>query len=309
MLLEESDNEEEGKEEHKQQEMMETEEKIEDAFDYLLDVAIKRFGYAARDVFDAVFDFNWTTNRFQTAFNIKSSDLKDAVASLATNGGVPSEIFHRIVAVSPVYSVSNPFDPVKWKTAFVSDWVASQILKKLKTAEGLEIHQLIRLFQGIPEASSMVGSLFEPLAHTTIPRTSGGSWPLIHMVSTATIPSNEPKFVVNLEASPDNVKLDQHTREIVNFESVSTLSVLDETKYYIPDASNFALFDSFMVDIESSTKSAILWIMQMTKSQLHRGSPAKLSLRSIAYQDFERSAGGATAATKRNQRFFWTDPS
>jgi hypothetical protein len=244
----------------------------EEALDYLLDVAIKRFGYAARDVFGAVFDFDSTTEYFRGAFNMSFDDLKKAVTSLAHAANVCSDISHRIVAVSPVYSDSNPIGWVKWKTAFNSDWVATQILNELKTAEGIEIHQLIRFFRGIPEAGSMVGSLFEPLAHTTIPRTSGGSWPLIRMVSTATTPSNEPKFVVTLEASSDDVELDQRGRETINFKSVSTLSRLDEKNYYVPDASNFALFDSFMVDIDSSTRSATLWIMQMTKSQLHRGS-------------------------------------
>jgi hypothetical protein len=84
-----------------------------------------------------------------------------------------------------------------------------------------------------------------------------------------------PKFVVPPEASLDNeVKLDQGTRKTFNFEYVSDLSKLelDDKTYYLPDATNFALFDSFMVDIDYTRRSATLWIFQITKSQLHRGS-------------------------------------
>ena len=282
-LLKKRDDEEEGKEEHKQK-MMETgakeEENVEESLDYLLDVAIERFGYSARFVFRAIFDFDSTTELFQDAFNISFQQLKDTVTSLANNSAINFQLCNRIVAISPVYPALNPLGRVRWKVAFNSDWVATEIMKKLNAAENIEVRQVIHFFRGIPQAGSMVGSLFEPLAHTLIPGTSGGSWPLIRMVSNKTTLSNEtsskelpPKFVVPAEASPDNeVKLDQGTREIINFKYVSKLSALDDKKYYIPDAINFALSDSFMVDIDYPRRLATLWIFQVTKSQLHRGS-------------------------------------
>ena len=253
---------------------------MEEALDYLLDAAIERFGYAARVVFRAVLDFDSTTKCSRNAFNISFQELKDTVASLAENGAVSFKLFYRIVAISPVYSILNPFEQVDWKVAFNSDWVATEIMKKLNAAENIEVRQVIHFFRGIPQAGSMVGSLFEPLAHTLIPGTSGGSWPLIRMVSNKTTLSNKtsskepsPKFVVPPEASPDNeVKLDQGTRKIVNFKYVSNLSALDDKKYYIPDATYFALSDSFMVDIDYPRRLAILWIFQVTKPQVHRGS-------------------------------------
>jgi hypothetical protein len=83
------DDEEEGKEK-----MMETSDKdlkeeekvgrrVEEALGYLLDVAIERFGYTARDVFGAIFDFDSETTDARNAFNLTFKDLKDTVASLA----------------------------------------------------------------------------------------------------------------------------------------------------------------------------------------------------------------------------------
>ena len=286
-LLKKRDDEEEGKEEGKEehkQKMMETgaevEEKVEETLDYMLDVAIQHFGYAARVDFEAVFDFDSTTEQSQEAFNISFQQLKDTAISLANNGAINFKLSNRIVTISPVYPALNPLGRVRWKVAFNSDWVATEIMKKLNAAENIEVRQVIHYFRGIPQAGSMVESLFEPLAHTLIPGASGGSWPLIRMISNKTTLSNKtssknppPNFVVPLEASPDSeVKLDQGTRKIVNFKYVSDLSALDDKKYYIPDATNFALLDSFMVDIDYLRRSATLWIFQVTKSQLHRGS-------------------------------------
>ena len=71
------------------------------------------------------------------------------------------------------------------------------------------------------------------------------------------------------------VKLDQSTRKTVNFSDPSRLQVpeLDDKLYYLPDATNFALVDSFMVDIDYLRGSAKLWVFQITKSPLHQGSP------------------------------------
>jgi len=54
----------------------------EDAIDYLLEAAIERFGYSARDVFNGVFDYQATTLHHQEAFAIKYADLQAAVSAL-----------------------------------------------------------------------------------------------------------------------------------------------------------------------------------------------------------------------------------
>ena len=259
-----------------EQKMMETgakeDEKIEEALDYLLDKAIERFGYTARAVFKAIFDFDAATEDSRHAFNMISfRQLKDTVISLAGNGTVNFGLSNQIVAIRPVYSASHPFTKVNWKVAFNSDWVATEVTKRLKAAENIEVRSVIQHFQGIRQAASMVGSLFEPLVHTLIPK--GDSRSLIRMVSDMS--EESPKFVVPPKASLHNeVKLDLGTRTTFNFKCVSELSKLElnDKMYYVPDATNFELLDSFIVDIDYLRRSATLWIFQVAKSELHRGS-------------------------------------
>jgi hypothetical protein len=257
-------------EDHKQKMMAEEDKKVEEALAYLLDKAIERFGYTARAVYNAIFDFDSATRESQHAFKITFQQLTDTVKSLASDGTVNSAS-NRIVAICPVYSASQPYERVAWKVAFNSDWVATEVTKNLKDAENIEVRRVIRQFQGIPQAASMVGSLFEPFVHTLIPE--GGSWRLIRMISNETKESS-PKFAVPPQLSPDyELKLEEVSmRKTTNFKNVSDLSALDAEIYYLPDAANFALFDSFMVDIDYPKRSATLWIFQVTKSQLHRGS-------------------------------------
>ena len=260
------DDEEEWNEDHEQKIGAKEDEMIEEALGYLLDKAIERFGYAARAVYKAIFDFDSATKSSRRAFNtISFHQLKDTVICLAAGTTANFELSNKIVAICPVYPASNPFGDVDWQVAFNSDWVATEVTKKLKAAENIEVRSVIQQFQGIPQAASMVGSLFEPLVHTLIPE--GGSWPLIRMVSNESKASI--KFVVPLRASL--VQLDQGTRKTFNFKCVSDLE-LNDKMYYLPDATNFPLIDSFMVDIDHPKRSATLWIFQVTKSQLHRGS-------------------------------------
>ena len=75
----------------------------EDALDYLLDAAIDCFGYSARDVFDAVFDYSAIIRRHEGAFDIKYADLQPAVTALSKNRTADFSISHWILALSPVY--------------------------------------------------------------------------------------------------------------------------------------------------------------------------------------------------------------
>lgn len=42
--------------------------------------------------------------------------------------------------------------------------------------------------------------------------------------------------------------------------------------YYVPDVPNFPLIDGFTADIDDTTRSATLWLFQMTTSRRHEGS-------------------------------------
>jgi len=109
----------------------------EDALDYLRNAAIDRFGYSARDVFGAVFDYSEVTRDHETAFSIKYADLYDAVSALFKRES-SDLISDRILALSPVDQ--GPLRSVHWEVDFKSPWVAKNVIQKLE-AENNEIHR------------------------------------------------------------------------------------------------------------------------------------------------------------------------
>jgi len=94
----------------------------EDALNYLLDAAIDRFGYSARDVFGAVFNYMDMTQRHRDAFELNYEDLRDTVSALSNNRRAKHSISHRILALSPVDQ--GPLTRVSWNVDIKSDWVS-----------------------------------------------------------------------------------------------------------------------------------------------------------------------------------------
>jgi len=241
----------------------------EDALGYLLEAAIDRFGYSARDVFSAIFDYNSSTRRHQEAFRIKYTDFQAAVSALPINQSAEHIISHRILALWPVYPA--PFERVRWEVKFKSKWVGKNVFQQLGAAEDDALRRQIRFLQRIPEAGSLTGQFLEPFAHDSIANSTGGFWPLINMASNNADP---PLFTVLRDSSfpvSDDVQFPKIKREIVTFQSIADLSMKNNV-YYIPADTNFPLFDSFTIDLDHSTKSAVLWVLQITTSQLHGGS-------------------------------------
>ena len=237
----------------------------EDAIDYLLDVAIDRFGYSARDVFGAVFDYPEMTQSHKMAFNIRYADLSAAVFALSKQEGSSNLISDRILALSPVDR--GPLLSATWEVDFKSSWVARSVLRKLNEAEIQEIRQQIRFLRSIPEAGGLVGWMLEPFAHRYI-TSSTKDLVLFNMNSDGVDP---PHFT--LSQDPPNQRLTKGKRTVVRLQAVTDLSnCLEHKSYYIPDDPNFPLFDAFTIDLDCANKSATLWILQMATSRKHGGS-------------------------------------
>ena len=49
-------------------------------------------------------------------------------------------------------------------------------------------------------------------------------------------------------------------------------SRLENKSYYVRDDPNFPMFDAFIIELDRTKKSAILWVLQMTTSRKHGGS-------------------------------------
>ena len=97
-----------------------------DALDYLLDVAIDRFGCSARDVFGAVFNYLRMTEHYKDDFDLEYEELKDTISALSKHRiAIEHFISHRILALSPVDQ--GHLKRVHWNVAFKSDWVARNV--------------------------------------------------------------------------------------------------------------------------------------------------------------------------------------
>ncbi|CAA7259059.1 unnamed protein product [Cyclocybe aegerita] len=241
----------------------------EDALDYILEAAIDRFGYSARDVFRAVFDYDGTTEDHKTAFSTEYTVLQKAVDALSHNKSAIPDISNRILVLIPVRR--GPLMRPGWIVDFKSDWVARSMIAQLDAAEDAVIRQQIHLFRRVPEAVGMAGRFFEPLAHRYIANTSEDDpWPLISVVLNN---SDPPQFSVDPDTCvPGDVQFAKVKREVFRFQSIDDLSGnLKNNTYYIPRDPTFPLFDAFTVDLDHS-KTAVLWILQITTSRLHGGS-------------------------------------
>jgi hypothetical protein len=242
----------------------------EDALDYLLEAAIDRFGYSARDVFGAVFDYSAMTQRHEDAFvNLKYADLRDAVIALAKNQGASYSISHMVLALRPVDQ--GPLKCVRWDVDFKSDWIARNVIRYLGEAEDTEIRQQISFLRKIPEVRGFAGRLLEPLVHRFIANATGGFWPLTNVKSNNADPPH--LTLVRDSPVPDDVRFIKVKRKFVKLQSTANLSTcLENNSYYVLEDPNFPLFNAFTIELDHARKSAILWVLQITTSRRHGGT-------------------------------------
>ncbi|KIM35042.1 hypothetical protein M413DRAFT_449923 [Hebeloma cylindrosporum] len=255
----------------------------EDAINYLLDVAIYRFGYSAGDVFSALFDFEAATRHHERAFDIQLSDLQAAAVALPNMyQSADSSISRHILALTLVSR--GPLTMVDWTVNFKSDWIAKCMVNKLAAAEDAGLREQVKFFQGTEGAKAMSEWFFGPFAHRCIAETStGGDWRLINMISDDAHP---PQFVMAQDQSsfpPKDVRFPKVKREVIKFRSISDLSTCFESdKYYVPDTPDFpSLFDAFTVDLNPSKKSAILWVVRIPASRSSHVGGSMLGFRNI----------------------------
>jgi hypothetical protein len=240
----------------------------EDALDYLLDAAIDHFGYSARDMFGAVFNYPLMTRRHEKAFSIKYEDLYAAVFAISQEESSNDLISDWIFVLSPVDQ--GPLLGVLWEVDFKSSWVAKHVIQNLGKAEDNEIRQQISILRSIPEAGALVGWMLEPLAHRYMTNTTS-DFPLFNMNSNSADP---PHFtLVRDPPVPNDQRFLKVEHKIVRLQSIANLSSCLESKsYYVPDDLNFSLFDAFTIELDRAKKSAILWVLQMTTLRKHGGS-------------------------------------
>jgi len=238
----------------------------EDALDYILGVVIDRFGYAARDVFNAVFNNKKTRATHEAAFGMLTPMQLQEAFSFLTDNLVTSALSHMVVALTPV--CSDPYTDDHWKVNFKSPWVAKSITQRLRIATDKEVLKQLSFLQRIPQAGGLEGYLFEPFIHRALTKTKNGHFQLFSMVSDG---EDSPRFLMN-QMVPVTIRFAKVKCRVVVFNSIADLSMHENT-YYIPASTEFPLFDAFTMEIDLSKSSAILWVIQITVSRSHGGSP------------------------------------
>lgn len=148
---------------------------------YLLEEAIEHFGYAARDVFHAVFDYTGIIKHHQAAFSVRYTKLVETVSALATNSIADHAISNLILALSPLPDNTGPFAGVNWRVDFKSDWIARSVVMQLDEAESIAIRQEINLLDRIPEGREIARWFLEPIVRIPMTMTEGDIWPLFEM--------------------------------------------------------------------------------------------------------------------------------
>jgi hypothetical protein len=275
----------------------------DEVFDSLLDGLIGFFGLIPRAVFQALFSgFNSQVVMHNVVFSIGIQNLRTTVLGIVAN---PEEKFpdvqspsYRLVAIDNVGSLELPELRLKFNSEYIGIEISRRLSDKSQSRD--DVCSLIKDLLETPQAKGLAGNLFEPLAHYGIMYPNNirhrGPWVLQSMTL---VNGTNPKFVFQ----PDG-------KTIVGFPKVKRHKIFfnqakihelpfDNDAYYIPNATNHPFFDSFIVHLDFDARSARLWLLQMTTSDLHRGSSkGYVVIRSIIKQILNLLTNQLPAAKK-----------
>ena len=191
---------------------------------------------------------------------------------------------HSLVAIDNVGSLESPELRLKFKSEYIGIEISRRLSDKSQLRD--DVCLLIKDLLEIPQATGLAGNLFEPLAHYGIMNPNNirhrGPWILQSMTL---VNGTNPKFVFQPDAETI-VGFPKVKRSKIFFNQTKIHELpLDNDAYYIPNATNHPFFDSFIVHLDFDAWSARLWLLQMTTSDLHRGSSkGYVMIRSIIKQ-------------------------
>jgi len=257
---------------------------VDCAIDHLVSNAIADYGFAPQVVYAAIFEPSVTNERHERAIGEFSySALETLVKDLRRDGSLSTDVSHYLISVSPIMRYArHPLD--NWLIAFKSIRIAKRLVVEMMKKDDQRLRETYGFFNRMAETSGLAGWVFEALAHRTLCKASNSV-----AASSGVMHSNEketPTFstaipssasaIPQLPALPisDNGRketLIDLTRSLDDFQAKSDI-------YYIPEATNNPLFDSFTVTVDPSQSTALISVFQMTISETHCGSSKGYSL-------------------------------
>ena len=127
----------------------------ENALAWLLNMAIEHFGFVARDVFAAVFDFQTVELLHDDAFRVGSSNLEAIVTTLVNRSHANNAHYH-VICIHPPDDDDTTSFQLKWK----SEWISTRIAERLHFTEDTEIRQMISYFQNLGPMTKALAGVF-----------------------------------------------------------------------------------------------------------------------------------------------------
>ena len=251
---------------------------IDGALQVLVHAAVQDLGPVARDVFAAIF---WPTSHppewDQAVAGVTYADLKELCKIFQRDTVLAQQtISHHIIAVDPVAPAGEPKyayrrNKDQWTIDYRSVPIACKMSEKLEKEEYEQLFDWFRSFRNYSQSSALAGWVHEHIANRKLRTDARKDLVLVKMRGDLSV--NAPILDVDFDEDVPEVylHLPGGDRELMYFQS-REFAKLTEEAYYVPERSNFPLFDSFLVERGAPESSKVLWVFQMSTSSRHGGS-------------------------------------
>ncbi|KAF8893281.1 hypothetical protein CPB85DRAFT_1330806 [Mucidula mucida] len=213
---------------------------IDHAFRLLLNDAIDKYGFVARD--DAI--------EFAT-YHAPSFADRDNVFTM-----------------SPVPLSSDYTD---FALDFKSTWVAEQVMRRMADAENDRLIDMYRHFKDYSQSSLLAGHCLKPIAFRLLTAHHTDDFLFVRMAGDPT--QDAPIFKATLNRSSNKLPFSIHPGKSEYYDD-NAIGSLKPGPLYIPNNDKNPLFDALWIDFAESDTSIVytLWVFQVSKSIVYHGS-------------------------------------
>ena len=205
-----------------------------------------------------------------------------------------SEVSHQIAIMRRKEKATAPKGWDSWYVDVVSDRMRDLLQDKFWSMDLRKTATLISIFSGIPQTSVTAGWLFEIYAHRilTLDVPQNAAYPFRSLRRMSGAAANSLTHVTQASPSLEYLPYFNSTRR-QTYTNIENLDLVAGTRCYLcPQKTNNPLFDAILIDgplqrsdsinrspkrqkVDSSAESkSRVYVLQMTTSHDHRGSPA-----------------------------------
>ena len=244
-------------------------------FRILVENAIDEFGYAPRDVYSGVFELRKTLTQHDAALqNLDFAWLKSLAKKFPADHELNGTSDHVVV----VHPLPGPPGLDLWETDFKSRCIGKKAVQKMVLIEEERLRDSYQL-HCLSASATLAGWIFEAIIHQLFIR---GWWEPDGVVPEPTPMTFVKKkrsisFEYSSSALPPPPEIPRplrtHHTNVIRTSLTDTLDdvTLANNNYYIPTATNNALFDSFVID-HNPGKTARISVFQISFAHGNRGS-------------------------------------